>query len=471
MIGRLLILGATGDLAGRYLLPALAELIEGGDLPPAFEIVGAATEEWTSDRFRRHAAERLRSHGGGASAGAREALVRGLRYERVDFQDRDGLSRLLAGPPLAAYLALPPAVFAPAVAALGAAGLPDGSRIAVEKPFGEDLRGARELNQLLARVAGGAGEAAVFRVDHVLGLHPVENLLSLRLANRVPGLVWSGEHVARVEIFWEETLGLEGRAGFYDHTGALKDVVQNHMMQLLALVAMDPPDGEGEGPLRRSKVEALRAVRPPRAHDMAARTRRARYTAGRLYDDEGHVRADANGYADEPGVDAARGTETYAEIEVDVDSARWRGTRFVLRAGKALRHRRKGVWLTFRTMAGAAPARRDNALWVGIDGPRDISLHCLGSEAAAPPRPQPVVLKGNPPDGDLPAYGRVLLDLLHGRGGLSVGASEAEEAWRIVTPVIDAWADGRVPLEEYPAGATGLAAERAPAREATWAPR
>ena len=343
--------------------------------------------------------------------------------------------------------------------------------MAVEKPFGEDLESARALNARLARLAGAAGEKAVFRVDHVLGFHTVQNLLGLRLANRVPGLFWSAEHVEQVEILWEETLGLEGRAGFYDRTGALKDVMQNHMMQLLALVAMDPPDGGGgESELRRRKLDALRAVRPPRRGDMASRTRRARYAAGRLYDDEGALRGEVKAYADEPGVDASRGTETFAEVELDVESARWKGTRFVLRAGKALRRRRKGVWLRFRPMSGG-PAESENALWVGIDGPRDISLHFVGSAAATAPRPQLVILSGDPPSAELPAYGRVLMDLLRGGGALSVGGDEAEEAWRIVTPVIEAWADAVVPLEEYEAGADGLSAARAHGKEAAWSPR
>jgi glucose-6-phosphate 1-dehydrogenase len=233
MIERLLIFGATGDLVGRFLLPGLAELYDEGKLPDGFRVVGTAREDWDDETFRHHAARQLEQHAAAdVSAASREVLVRSLRYRKIDFDDEGSVAEAVAAAsdesragapaePIAAYLALPAAVFPAAVSALGAVGLPSGSRIVLEKPFGEDLKTAMELNQLLARVAGVAGEQAVFRVDHALGMATVQNLLVARLANRVLEPVWNGTHIEQVDIIWDETLALEGRASYYDKTGAL----------------------------------------------------------------------------------------------------------------------------------------------------------------------------------------------------------------------------------------------------------
>lgn len=464
MIGTLLLFGATGDLAGRFLLPALAALLAAGKLPDDFRVVGAARQNLDDQAFRRLAAERLAQHAGDVPAAAREALLRSLSYRLVDLDDSDSVARAIGDvtAPVAAYLSLSPGLFAPAITALGAAGLPQGSRIVVEKPFGEDLDGAMALNALLARVAGDAGEQMIFRVDHVLGMATVQNLLGVRFANRVLEPVWNSTHIERIEILWEETLALEGRAGHYDRTGALKDVMQNHMLQVLTLVALEPPAGPGEKELRDRKVEVLRSVRPLTAEDVVSRTRRARYTAGRLSGTGGATARDVPDYAAEDGVDPARGTETFAEVTLELDSPRWAGTSFVLRAGKALTARRKGVVVRFRPVARppfaadfAQPAA--NELWIGIDGPEDITLHLTGAAAGPPSHLAPLILASPPPASDLPAYSRVLLDILSGGSTLSVRGDEAEQSWRVVSPVLQAWADGLVPLEEYPAGSTGPA--------------
>jgi glucose-6-phosphate 1-dehydrogenase len=431
MIERLLLFGASGDLVGRFLLPALAALRATGKLGDDFEVVGAAQESWSDEEFRDHAAERLDEHAADVSADAREATVRALRYRAVDFEDRASVDALVndtGSGPLAAYLALPTGVFPAAVEALDGAGLPAGSRIVLEKPFGENLEDAVELNALLARVGPEAGPSAIFRVDHVLGMATAQNLIGMRAAGWVLEPLWNAEHVERVELLWEETLALEGRAGYYDRAGALKDVLQNHVMQVLALIAMEPPASLDESDLRDAKTDVLRCVRPP------SRSRRARYTAGRIGERE------VPSYVDEEGVDPTRCTETFAELVLELDSERWRGTEFVLRAGKALGETRKGALVRFRSPAG----RPADALWIGIDGPEDIGLSLGG-----------VDLSGEPPPSDLPAYGRVLLDVLSGGSGLSVRGEEAEEAWRVMTPVLEAWAAGDVPLEEYPAGTAG----------------
>lgn len=452
----LLLFGASGDLAGRYLLPALAALETAGRLPNGFQIIGAARQEWDDEAFRRIAAERLGQYARDVPAAARQALVESLHYRRVDLSQPEDVARAVGVDrgtgPIVAYLALPPGVFTEAVTALGDAGLPAGSRIAIEKPFGEDLESAVTLNTLLAHVAGDAGEQAIFRVDHVLGMTTVHNLLGLRFANQVTAPIWNSDCIERVEILWEETLALEGRAGYFDRAGALKDVLQNHALQILSLVAMEPPAGFGERDLRDRKVEALRSIRTLDDEQIASRTRRARYTAGRIGD------RPVPPYADEDGVDPGRGTETFAELVLELDNARWAGTWFVLRAGKAMRRRRKGVIVHFHP-APRPPFDEDeptaNELWIGIDGPEDLRLELTGSTPAPSFRPSPLRLTAPPPPSDLPPYARVLLDLLDGDGLLSVRGDEAEEAWRIMEPVARAWADDRVPLEEYPAGSDG----------------
>jgi glucose-6-phosphate 1-dehydrogenase len=441
MIERLLLFGATGDLAGRFLLPALAALHATGRLPGTFEIWGAASDDLDDDAFRRMAGERLDEHGAHLPATARAAVVRALRYQAVDVTDAGSVAALIDArrAPVAAYLALPPGLFPVTVTALGTAGLPPESRVILEKPFGEDLPSAFALNRLLADALGPAAGNVVFRVDHVLGMATAQNLLAMRLGNPVLDAIWNSHHVEQVEILWEETLALEGRAGYYDRTGALKDVLQNHMLQLLSLVAMEPPSAVDPGSLHERKLDALRAIRPL---DPAEATRRARYTAGRLA-----TGSEVPDYVDEEGVQTERRTETFAEVVLELDTTRWSGTRFVLRAGKALAQRRKAVVLRFR-------ASGPTSLSIGIDGPEDIALAVTGG-TGFPPRPAPLALAGPAPAAELPAYGRVLLEALEGGSALSVSADEAEEAWRVVMPVLQAWTDGAVPLLEYRAGTSG----------------
>jgi glucose-6-phosphate 1-dehydrogenase len=471
MIEKLLLFGVTGDLVGRFLLPALAELYDEGKLPGGFRVVGAAREDWDDEAFRRHAARQLEQHAAtDVSAASREALVRSLRYRKVDFGDPASVAEVVAAAsgesvagarvePVAAYLALPAAVFAPAVRALDAVGLPSGSRIVLEKPFGEDLDSAVELNRLLARVAGVTGEQAVFRVDHALALATAQNLLAARLANRVLEPIWNSTHIEQVDILWDETLAMEGRVSYYDKTGALKDVIQNHLLQILCLIAMEPPVSLGERDLRDRKLDVLRSVRPMTPADAASRTRRARYTAGRLASTGGADGRTVPDYVEEDGVDPQRGTETFAEVVLELESWRWSGTRFLLRTGKALDQRRKEAVVRFRPVphlpfgGDAEPAA--NELRIGLDGPYDFTLSLTGRTTGPPSHLAPLTLDAELPAPELPAYSRVLMDVLNGDSTLSIRGDEAEEAWRILTPVMQAWAKGRVPLQEYPAGSAG----------------
>jgi glucose-6-phosphate 1-dehydrogenase len=451
VIDKLLVLGASGDLAGRYLFPALAHLHEAGRLSEPLAIVGVARDDWDTAAFRGHIAARLERHAATVDPGAREALVTMASYQRTDAGDAAALAGALdeAKGPVVAYLALPPAAFAPAIQALAAVGLPEGSRVVVEKPFGRSLAEARALNQLLEQCFG---EEAVFRTDHFLGLQTVQNLLGMRFANRVFEPVWHAEHIERVEIIWDETVALEGRASYYDHAGALRDMVQNHLLQLVCLAAMEPPTRLDPGQLHNRKVELLRAVQPPPPGQLAARTVRGRYTAGRV---DG---VDVPPYIDEPGVDPARGTETFTEVTLEIDNQRWRGVPFRLRTGKALARRRAEILVHFRrasqptfTEAADAPA---NLLRFGLD-PDRLTLRVNLNGAGDPFRLEQATLEHMLAPQDLPAYGRLLLAVIDGDLTLSIRGDEAEQCWRITEPILTAWAEGAVPLREYPAGSAG----------------
>lgn len=481
MIGRLVVFGATGDLTGRFLLPALAQLSAAGQLPRGFRVIGASRARWDDDAFRANAGDQLEQHAHDVPADLREALVEGLHYRPVDVTDRASVVAVLraatgdgeeAKVPVVAYLALPTALIPPTITAFGEAGLPAGSRIAVENPFGEDLRAARELDALLAKVLGRDFESVVFRVDHALGMTTVQNLLALRFANRVLEPLWNGQHIEEIQVLWEETLALEDRAAFYDRAGALKDVMQNHMMQILCMAAMERPDGTADDSgelfpvqeLRRRKIEFLRSVREVSADDITNTSRRARYTAGRLTNRGGADGRPVPDYVDEDGVEPDRATETFAEVVLEVASQRWAGTLFRLRAGKALAERRKGILVRFRPLFDlpaetSATADADelgrNVLWIGIDGPNDISLRLAGWRPDASQGLTPVTLAGLQPGSELSPYAHVLLNLLQGRSNLSVSGEEAEQAWQILTPVREAWDQGLVSMEEYPAGSIG----------------
>jgi glucose-6-phosphate 1-dehydrogenase len=450
VIDRLVIFGGTGDLTGRYLLPGLAALRARGHLSEQFELVAASREDWDDEQFRNWAAGWLQREGTGVDGRATTALVKASRYQRLDLADRASVAACLAGEgPVAVYLALPPAVFPTAVSALHRAGVPADSQVVLEKPFGEDLDSARALNRLLAELVD---ERHVFRVDHFLAMTTVQNVLGTRLTNRVLEPIWNSAHIDEVEIIWDESLALEGRAGYYDHVGALKDMVQNHLLQLLCLVAMEPPISLGERDLRDRKVDVLRSVRPFEDADVTARTRRARYRAGRVSD------RDIPAYVDEDGVTPEHGTETFAEVVLELDSWRWSGTRFRLRTGKALGRDRMEIVVRFRPVPHHPfdPGQRSvpNRLRFGLE-PEGLTLELTGTGPSVALSLVPLTLSAEMQPPELPAYGRILLDVLRGNSALSIRADEAEEAWRVVTPVLEGWARDLAPLQEYDAGSNG----------------
>ena len=449
MIRKLAILGATGDLTARYLLPGLAALRAAGELSDNFQLVAVGREHWTDETFRNWAAAQLDRHATELPASAKRTVAATSRYHQADVTDPSSMTAVVQGPePLAAYLALPPSVFPGAVSSLHRAGTAPGSIVVLEKPFGEDLAGAIELNRLLSSLYP---EQAIFRVDHFLAMTTVQNILGTRLANRVLEPIWNSAHIASVDIFWDESLALEGRAGYYDGVGALKDMLQNHLLQLLCLVAMEPPISLGDRDLRDRKVDVLRSIRPLSPEEAVRWTCRARYTSGEI----GGQAVPA--YAEEDGVEPEHRTETFAEVHFELDNWRWASTIFRLRTGKALRRDRKEVAVRFRPVPHIPFERqaqaRPNVLRFGLQ-PESVVLELTGTG----PRTGtlvPLTLATHLAPAELPPYAQLLLDILTGSSALSIRADEAEESWRVVTPVLDAWSKELVPLQEYAAGSDG----------------
>jgi glucose-6-phosphate 1-dehydrogenase len=451
VIERLVVLGATGDLTARYLLPGLAALRSGGHLGDGFELIGVGRQDWRDEDFRSWAGAQLEEHAAHLPGAARDAVVSASEYHRADVTDPAAVRAVIADrQPVAAYLALPPSLFAATVSALHGAGLTPGSSIVLEKPFGEDLREATELNRLLARAVP---EEAVFRVDHFLAMTTVQNILGTRLANRTLEPIWNSAHIAEVDIVWDETLALEGRAAYYDGVGALKDMLQNHLLQLLCLVAMEPPISLDARDLRDRKVDVLRSIRPLGEDDVIRQTRRARYAAGMI--DGVPVPA----YVDEAGVDPAHRTETFAELELQLDNWRWHDTTFRLRTGKALGRNKQQVAVHFRPVPhlprGMHGDPRPNALRFELQ-PESVAIEMSGVGARANTL-VPLTLTADLEPAELPAYGRLLLDVFNRDAALSIRGDEAEESWRVVTPLLAAWGNDLVPLEEYAAGSDGPA--------------
>jgi glucose-6-phosphate 1-dehydrogenase len=446
----LVVLGGTGDLTGRLLLPSLAHLVATGGLGEDVEFRGVSQEDWDDGGYRDWARGRLAAHAPEVDEPSRERLIGRLRYRHGDVTDAGQLRTALEGVPGVpiVYLALPNTVFHPTLEALVEVGLPDGAQVVVEKPFGRDGADARALNEVLHRLLP---EDAVFRIDHFLAMQTALNLLGLRFANRLVEPVWNAAHVERVEIVFDETLGLEGRAGYYDTAGALRDMLQNHLLQLLALVAMEPPHAIDDTTLPAHKADVLRAINPPA--EMARDTVRGRYTAGTV---AGRRLPD---YTDEDGVDPSRGTETYAEFTVTVDNWRWAGVPFRLRTGKALGTDRQEIAVHFKPVPhlpfGDEQPEPD-VLRLRFD-PDGIDLELNLNGAGDPFDLERQVLEAALPRQELPAYGILFRELLAGNTTLSISDVEAEESWRIVEPILAAWAAGGVPLQEYPAGSAGPA--------------
>lgn len=449
----LLILGASGDLTGRLLLPGLAPLVATGRAA-GLTLTGAGSDPWTADQWRNRVSHSFAATEAVADQDGKAALkdmAESSEYHQLDVTADGALAGLLATlpQPVAVYFALPPHISQKACELLHPEQVPPGTRLVMEKPFGSSADSARSLNRTLERLVP---EGNIHRVDHFLGKATVLNILGLRFANTFLEPVWNRNHIERVEIIFDEDLALEGRARYYDRAGALRDMIQSHLLQIMALVAMEPPATIGERDLRDAITTVLRASSIKAPFDGS--TRRARYTAGTM---AGRAIPD---YASEEGVDPTRNTETLAEVRVDIDNWRWKGVPFILRSGKALGVKRKEAVITFRPVphlpGGFSGVDSPNRLRIGfgpdtlqldmdVNGPGDIftlDRTTLQADLNAP---------------ELLPYGEVLEGVLHGDPLLSVRGDTAEDCWRIVEPVLQAWSNSDVPLEEYVAGGTGPA--------------
>ncbi len=443
----LLILGASGDLTARLLLPAVGQLLT-REPGRSLQLLGA------DQRPLGHADWLARVRGSFAEASAAGAAVDGLlagtEYRAVDVTDPAQLQTLLGactGTP-ALYFALPPAVTEKVCAALAELELPAGTTLALEKPFGVDEASAARLNaQLQALVP----EENIHRVDHFLGRSTVNNLVGLRFANRIFEPLWNNNHIASVEVVYDEQLGLEGRAGYYDRAGALVDMIQSHLLQVLAVLAMEPPSTLAARDVRDGKGLVLRATRL-RGGSPVRSSRRARYTAGSI---EGRK---LPSYIDEGGVDPSRDTETLAELTLEINTWRWAGVPFTLRSGKAIGMRRREIVITFRPAShvpdGLQHGTEPTVLRIAL-APDEMSLELNVNSEGEPSLLRRAALTASFGAGQLLAYSEVLEALLDGDPALSVRADTAEQCWRIVAPALAAWKANRVPLEEYPAGSEG----------------
>jgi glucose-6-phosphate 1-dehydrogenase len=443
----LVIFGASGDLSSRLLLPGLGSLLAGARAT-SVRIIGTgrsplAPEEWT---------DRVRSAFGTQLSSAAADTLATTEYVAGDPTDVEHLRALLelAGPAPVLYFSLPPAVTTAIVEKLRELELPEGTELAFEKPFGTDAESAAALNQLVGSLVP---EENVHRVDHFLGRTAVLNLIGLRFANRLFEPVWNAEHIESIEIVYDETLGLEGRAQYYDNAGALVDMIQSHLLLVLALLAMDAPATMDAVEVRSEMARALRSTHLYRGSAIEA-GRRARYVAG-IADDRV-----VPAYADEAGVDAQRGTETLAEVTVEVDTNRWAGVPITLRSGKALGVARKEIVVKFKPLrhlpSGLNGARDGETLRIGLN-PGELSLSVPALGVDGPYTMGQVFLDATLPSSSVLPYGEVLSGILRGDPLLSVRGDVAERCWEIVEPVLAAWRAGEVPLDEYDAGSDGPA--------------
>lgn len=443
----LVIFGVSGDLTSRLLLPALGQLLT-REPGRSVRLIGADREDWTDAQLSEVVSQAFATSD---SAAAADRVA--VSYRKTDITDADDLRALfgdLTGQ-VAIYFAVPPSVAAASVKAMTPEMIPTGAMLVMEKPFGVDEASARDLNLLLtARVT----ESQVFRVDHFLGRSTTLNVLGARFANRLLEPLWSAESIESVSIVYDETLGLEGRAGYYDAAGALVDMIQSHLLQVLAVVAMEEPATLGEVDFRAATGAVLRAT-SIWGDDPVASSRRARYTAGRVGDVE------KPSYVDEPGVDPERDTETLAEATFEVRNARWAGVPFQLRSGKAVGEPAREIVVRFRPVrhvpAGLSGSAEGAILRFSL-GPDRMSLEMNLNGADDPFELERATLSAELGEGALKAYAEVLSGVLDGDPMLAVRGDAAEQCWRIVEPVLQAWRRGDVPLEEYPAGSAGPAA-------------
>jgi glucose-6-phosphate 1-dehydrogenase len=466
----LVLFGVTGDLSRKKLLPAIYDLANRGLLPPGFSVVGFARRDWEHQDFRQLAHDAVKEH---ARTPFREEvwnqLSEGIHFVPGTFDDEAAFEELAktvkeidakrgTGGNYAFYLSIPPKFFQDVVKQLQRSGLSkpsEGSwrRVVIEKPFGHDLASARELNAILHEVFP---EESIFRIDHYLGKETVQNILALRFANTLYEPIWNRSYVDHVQITMAEDIGIGGRAGYFDGIGAARDVIQNHLLQLLALTAMEEPVSFEAESVRAEKAKILSAVRLP--DDLSTYTVRGQYTAGW----QGGVKVP--GFREEEGISPGSRTDTYAAMRLDIDTRRWAGVPFYLRTGKRLARRATEVALMFQRAPHLPFAQTDteelgqNALVIRVQPDEGVTLR-FGSKV---PGTSMEVRDVNMDfdygesftESSPEAYERLLLDVLIGDPPLFPRQEEVELSWEILDPVEEFWDKHGAP-EPYPAGSWG----------------
>ena len=413
----LVFFGATGDLAYKKIFPALQAMVKRGHL--SVPVIGVARAGWTLDQLRARVHDSLEKHGGVDQA-AFEKLCGLLRYVDGDYQDPKTFATLRrelkdARSP-AHYLAIPPALFETVVEQLAKSECDRGARVIVEKPFGHDLASARELNKVLLGIFD---EADIFRIDHYLGKRPVNNMLAFRFANTFVEAFWNRTYIESVQITMAEDFGVQGRGGFYDQTGAIRDVVQNHLFQVLSNLTMEPPARLDSESVRDEKVKVLKAIPP--------------------IDEKNLVRGQFLGYRDETGVAKDSKTETFAALKLEINSWRWKGVPFYIRAGKCLPVTCTEIVGKFRKPPTLLPDRTltENHLRLRISPEVTIAMGMmvLGPGESMASQAVEMVASRSPRAADMDAYERLLGAAMEGDATLFAREDYVEEAWRIVDPV------------------------------------
>jgi glucose-6-phosphate 1-dehydrogenase len=416
----LVIFGVTGDLAFKKIIPALHNLARRGRL--GFPVVGVAREGWTLERLRERCAASLRTHGGEIDPAASEELLEHLRYVGGDYRDPATFLKLketlgAARAPLH-YLAIPPSLFGEVATHLDRSGCARGAGVVVEKPLGRDLESARELNRILAQVFA---ESHIFRIDHFLGKEPVQNLLYLRFANSFLEPLWNCHYIADVQVTMAESFGIEGRGRLYEELGAIRDVVQNHLLQIVALLAMEPPVRYQSEALRDEKFKVLSAIQPLEGRNV--------------------VRGQYEGYRTEPGVAPDSTVETHAALKFSIDSWRWAGVPFLIRTGKRLALTATEVMVRFQRPPQQLfdPLARDADYVRFRLGPDRVSIGLglrvkkLGEEMQGR---NTELLMCEDDTGSMTPYERLIGDALRGDPTLFARQDSIEAAWRIVDPAL-----------------------------------
>lgn len=459
----LVIFGGTGDLSRRKLLPALYHRWLDNQIPENSRIIGSARSEMDDDAFRAMAYDAAKSGSGeNWDEDKWAAFAQLLHYVQMDATnpkaDWKGLERLLKsddGRPNVFYLATSPSLYVPICHALGRTGLSKlNSRVVLEKPIGTDLASAREINEGVGEVFD---ETCVYRIDHYLGKESVQNLMVLRFANSLFEPLWSNNAIDHVQITVAESLGLESRADYYDKSGALRDMVQNHLLQLLCLTAMEPPARYDGAAIRKEKIKVLEALRPITEQDVNAKTVRAQYR-------EGIIGGNAvPAYASELSGETQSRTETFVALKAEIDNWRWSGVPFYLRTGKRMQKRYSEIMVRFKpvpySIFGADP-QRANRLVIRLQPDESVKLFIQIKE----PGPGGLRFQSLPlnlsyaekftlryPD----AYERLLMDVVRGNLSLFMHREEIEAAWRWIDGILGAWGASDKPLPTYPAGTDG----------------